>query len=463
MRKLLLVSYVIAVLFFAWGYSMVRFQIFPWKYVAAVENDIMAFIKGADGEETKVTDKIINDLNIRPSRQLYEYQETVGRPYNLLDLKNIKSRRLQPKIFSSEHQTPGYRFIYGTFDYEDSLHAGILLDENNNLVHRWIVDQDKLQDLVDKQNQKDGQNRKLKSPNRRLPQGLEVLSNGSLILNEGKRGNGMHHLDLCGNIIWSALGSYHHVVDIDEDNKTIWTFGPGDMVELDQLTGKVIREISLIDIHNSNPDISIFTPRRRVSSGFWLDDPIHKNDIESLSTELAKSFPKFIAGDLLVTHRSTNTIFVFNPDTLEVKWWRSGIVRRPHDADWQPDGTISVYDNNMREATDGNDGKLPETNYTRYSKIVSIDPNTYEWWITYNGENDNFYSGARGMHEILPNKNIIFSSPYQGRILEVNPKGETVFEFLNTYDEKEMLIVSEVRWFPIDYFDFDISDKSICQ
>jgi len=63
---------------------------------------------------------------------------------------------------------------------------------------------------------------------------------------------------------------------------------------------------------------------------------------------------------------------------------------------------------------------------------------------------------------MLPNGNVLISSPHQGRILEVNAAGETVFEFLNTYDEKEMLIVSEAKWFPLDYFNFDVSDKGVC-
>ena len=73
---------------------------------------------------------------------------------------------------------------------------------------------------------------------------------------------------------------------------------------------------------------------------------------------------------------------------------------------------------------------------------------------------DDFYSGARGVHQVLPNGNILISSPHQGRVLEVDSDGETVFEFLNTYDERENLIISEARWFPADYFEFDAATRN---
>ena len=466
MRKILLISYVVAMLFFAWGYAMVRFQAFPWQYIQPIEKEIIDFVKGAAGEDTKITEKIANDLNIRPSRQLYDYQANPNRAYSRVEIDNLRDRRESPQVFATSEQLPGYRFIYGTFDYNDSLHAGILLDQHNNVIHRWIIDQDQLIEEVKRKSAEDGIERKLKSPNRRLPQGLEVLRDGTLILNEGYRGNGMHNVDICGNLNWSALGAYHHIVSLHEDTETLWAFGPGDIVQLELESGDILREISLQDIHNANPDISIFTPRRRVSAGRWLTDPIHKNDIEALPAHYADAFPQFKSGDLLMSHRSTNLVFVVDPDTLGIKWWRSGFVRRPHDADWQPNGTITVYDNNMREPIDGNDASLDDFSNPknlRYSKIVQIDPQTYASNIIYHGKLDGFYSGARGVHQVLPNGNILISSPHQGRVLEVTSSGETVFEFLNTYDEKEMLIISEARWFPLNYFNFDITDPGLCQ
>jgi len=53
-------------------------------------------------------------------------------------------------------------------------------------------------------------------------------------------------------------------------------------MQLDLETGQVLREIDLRDVHAANPEISIFTPRRSVSTGQWLNDPIHKIVTESI-------------------------------------------------------------------------------------------------------------------------------------------------------------------------------------
>ena len=463
MRRLLLVSYLVAVIFFGWGYAMVRYHVFPWSVVEPIEQEIRAFVKGADGEDTKVTEKIVNDLNIRPSRQLYDYQATPQRDYSRVQIEGLRPRRQLPQLYSSGKELKGFRFIYGTFDYSDSLHAGILLDENNQVIHRWTIDQQALKKIVAQKNSTDDGERKLKPANLRLPQGLEVLRDGTLILNEGYRGNGMHNVDFCGNFSWSAYGAYHHIVALNEDDQSLWAFGPGDIVQLGLETGEILRQFTLRDIHLANPDVSIFTPRRSISTGQWLHDPIHKNDIEPLPSRLSGAFPMFESGDLLIVHRSTNLVFVIDPDDLRIKWWRSGMVRRPHDADWQPDGTITIYNNNMREAVEGNDGALVDGIDSRFSQIVRINPASYQSEVIYDGGIEDFYSGARGVHQVLPNNNILISSPHQGRVLEVTSEGETVFEFLNTYDEKEMLIVSEARWFPLDYFNIDITNKELCQ
>jgi hypothetical protein len=463
MKKLLLVSYLVALVFFIWGYAMVRYEAFPWQYFFPVEQEIIAYIQGGSAEKTSLREKVVNDLDVIPTRLLYEYSASADRDYVRMDVEGLKSRRERPYLFSSDAQMKGYRFIFAAFDFEDSMQAAILLDSSNNIVHRWIVDQNAMAAFFRQQNMLDNGNRKMKSQSSRLPQGFEILPDGTLILAEGYNGNGMHSIDFCGNFNWSILGKYHHVVALDEYNDTIWGFGPGDIEEIDYKKGEVIRAISIKDIQKANLGNSIFTSRRNISSGSWLPDPIHKNDIEPLTPRFADAFPMFDAGDLLMTHRSTSMVFVVDQETLEIKWWRTGFTRRPHDADWNADGTITVYDNNMREPVEGNDGYLDDLGSTRYSRIMQIDPATFETNVLYDGSKDNFYSGARGVHQLLPNGNTLITSSYQGRVLEVSPSSETVFEFVNTYDEKDSLSVSAARWFPEDYFSFDVTDQSLCK
>ena len=111
-----------------------------------------------------------------------------------------------PHLYTTDGQARGYRFIYAAFDWDDAMHGAILLDENNNVVHRWIVDQQAMGEFFKQLTEQDGQPRTLNPPNRRLPQGFEILPDGSLILAEGRQGNGLHRIDFCSEFQWSLTG-----------------------------------------------------------------------------------------------------------------------------------------------------------------------------------------------------------------------------------------------------------------
>jgi hypothetical protein len=432
-------------LFFIWGITTVRYHVFPWDYLSPIDKEISNFVAGDASEQTGLGEKISNDLSFRPSRQLFDYQWDTDRAYSILDVPGLKSRRDLPRVFVDQGhlQLPGFRFIFGTFDFDNHLHGAILLDPGNQVINTWVVDEEAIQNALELQTQGDGIVRQHKAPSRRLPQGVEIFPDGSIIFNDGDRGNGIHRMDSCGRYIWTTPGIFHHSITLDRDSGTIWTFGAQDMMELDPASGEILRTISLNDIHMANPSLSLFTPRRNLRDGIWNYDPIHKNDIESLASATDADWSMFEPGDLLVSHRATNLLFVFDPDTLDISWWRAGQTRRQHDPDWQQDGSF--------------------TDRVRYSRIWKFVPRDNSAEIIYDGELDNMYSGERSKHQVLPNGNILLTSSHQGRILEVTPEGRSVFEFLNRYDQDQNLILSEAKWLPLDFFDIDFDDAARCQ
>jgi hypothetical protein len=315
-----------------------------------------------------------------------------------------------------------------------------MLSPDLTIVHHWPLLEDGVEDEE-------------ADPTRKLTHGFSVLTDGSVIY-AFEAGKSLHRKDWCGRTIWAAAGKYHHNVTVDDMETTVWTLRHdhgGDhaqsekIVQLAVADGKIVREISLADIIAANPDIDILELRRdheedvrenaRGLPGPWLTDPFHLNDVDPLPRNLAGAFPQFAAGDLLVSARNLNLLFVMDPDTLAVKWWRAGATIRQHDPDWMADGRISVYDNRMTRG---------------YSEIVEIDPATLAKTVKVDGRDLDFYSRARGKVEAIPAGGWLIASPGQGRVVELAPDGTIALEFYDVLDEKARAfgVISQAVFLP---------------
>lgn len=335
----------------------------------------------------------------------------------------------------------GWRVIVGAFRIEGSIKdAAVLLSPDLQIVRYWLLAEGSATNA-------DGD-----APSRNLTFGFILLKDGSVIINSSTAG-ALRRLDSCSRPIWKIKGRYHHSVTADDTETTVWSLRKDDaadlatgnkIVQVAVADGKILREFSIADIIAANPEIDILELRRVHSSlarenvrgkpGRWLRDPFHLNDVEALPRALADRFPMFSAGDLLISARELNLIFVLDPDTLAIKWWRVGDTIRQHDPDWTANGRLSVFNNRM--ARD-------------YSEIVEIDPATFARTVVVNGKDINFYSRVAGSHQRMPGGNILISSKYQGRVIEVTPNGDVALEFYSLLtDEPIVAIMSQAAFLP---------------
>ena len=93
------------------------------------------------------------------------------------------------------------------------------------------------------------------------------------------------------------------------------------------------------------------------------------------------------------------------------------------------------------------------------SSIVKIDPKTYATKTLYDGRAEKSLHLDAGHMSVLDDGGITISSPQQGRVFEVNAKGEVVFEFVNRYDKDNALLVSELIALPLDYFGDSLNEQ----
>jgi hypothetical protein len=147
------------------------------------------------------------------------------------------------------------------------------------------------------------------------------------------------------------------------------------------------------------------------------------NDVEVLSERKADAFDLFQAGDIMVSMRHINTVFVIDGKTEQIKWSLTHPFLSQHDPDFTEDGYISVFDNHSGYAS----GQYREQG----SRIVCIEPSTKKVKIVYGWDEDqHFFTEIGGMHQLLPNGNILITESTAARIFEINADGRVVWDWI---------------------------------
>ncbi len=459
MRKIRIFSgiFLVTLAVFSWGYFSSEYEFFPWQVI----DPVRSFIEGYGPHSKTPIEKIKHSLGIRPERMLEKLEKNSDREYATVEADSLRERRLDPLLYKeADAYPPGYLLIWGAFEFEESLHGGILLDESGELVHRWLPDKEAIVEAIDVYNENRGPGEEKKSYTTPidLPQGISLYPDGSLILNDGDHGNGMQRVDFCSNSLWVKLGKFSHEIEKQGDGSSVWTIDDDKILHrIDSENGASLEKLEVGAIMQANPYTDVLSIRRDdMLDDRWLDDWWHFNDAEPLPAEYAGAFPGFEAGDLLLSLRSLNAVMVVDPESKKIKWWRVGAYSRQHDPDWHANGTITVFDNQTRDVY----GEYEPKNPKKYSRIIEMDVETFETEVVYDGQRDNFYSSIRGQHQFLPNGNILITSSTQGRIMIVDNNGNTVFDFINRYDQEESLVLSDAVWVPKDFFDFIPEEKS---
>jgi hypothetical protein len=136
--------------------------------------------------------------------------------------------------------------------------------------------------------------------------------------------------------------------------------------------------------------------------------------------------------------REPGAIAVLDPDTEKIVWAIRGPWVGQHDPDLLPNGRILLFDNNGRYDTEGHDK----------SRVIEFDPHTYNIAWSYAGdENKPLDSTIRSAQERLSNGNTLITESEGGRLLEVTPSGEIVWEYLNPpRGGKENKLIPVVSW-----------------
>ena len=270
--------------------------------------------------------------------------------------------------------------------------------------------------------------------------------------------HGVFKYDWNGDEVWAAKATYHHDMNFDVDGTPIlvteqrrnvpYPRPEGEDDESDTIkildhgvtwvsreTGEVERRIWLYDTFKDDDHfrnrLRRFVRRKEKKHGSKAAsrraiDVFHLNAVQAAPMDIDGVAKK---GDILVSARHMDTIAIVDAETGELKWsWGPDELEQQHDPTFTDDGKIVVFDNG---------------NTRGFSRALIVDPKTNEIVRDFNGgEKEKFFSGGRGLAEMVEGGNMFITVSNEARIIEVTPDDEVVWEFFGPWTMKD-------RRFPI--------------
>lgn len=365
-----------------------------------------------------------------------------------------------------------YILMTGFFDNENQIR---LIKRNGTIVKKWSLD------FFRHFPNADSRACDKASPLNVDIHGVHLTPQGEVVFNYEYCGS--VKLDQCGKVIWKINKPTHHSIVPAETggywglSRIKWNakdepnrFPPFSSSSKDKTIredtilrisedGHILEEISIPVLMLKNNLEALLTSN---GQSFTLEsvlnnEIVHANKVAELPSSIADNFPLFAAGDLAISLRELNLVFVVDPTSKEIKWHQTGPWIRQHDPEFRPDGKISIFNNNVyRTAYANNQTNL---NTTFSTNIIAVDPVTQKTEVIF-GEKagQEMLSVIRGQHEILKNNGMLITEFDAGRVFEVDSDKNIIWEYVNQYNDKYVGEISNAIIYPADYFQEKLHD-----
>ena len=180
-----------------------------------------------------------------------------------------------------------------------------------------------------------------------------------------------------------------------------------------------------------------FTPESKQMISDHAGDWSHSNTVSSIpANSLGDS--RFAEGNLIVSQRHTNIIFIIDKNTGDIVWKvgpDDNLTIGQHDTKMIEQGLAGA--GNMIVFDNGGIAGYPEQ-ARLYSRVVEIDPLTKAIVRQYDAstsglEKYTFLSGFISGAQRLPNGNTFICEGETGRLFEITPNGKITWEYINPY------------------------------
>jgi hypothetical protein len=320
----------------------------------------------------------------------------------------------------------------------------LLVDMEGSVLHRWAYDRDRVwPHLADHAPDRAG----------RYFRRVHLYPDGDLLAIYGYVG--LIRLDRNSNLEWSHQGWNHHDLDVDEhgrivvlgtERRVVPELGPepiaADNVTVLSADGVVVDRVDIAEcLLRSEPKLA--ERARNLDSS----DPFHANTVDVLDGSSGGRSPAFSRGNWLVSLRNLGVIGVIDPAARRFVWALWGPWSMQHEPVLLADGNMLLFDNRTVPAELRDEGS---------SRVIEFDP--LERRIVWELEGTDelpLYSSLCGAAARLPNGNTLVTESDYGRVLEVSPDFEVVWEFENPHragaDGEWVALIPEMVRLPRDY------------
>lgn len=247
-------------------------------------------------------------------------------------------------------------------------------------------------------------------------------------------GYGMAKLDRDGKVLWRYLQPAHHDFDLTPDGRIVlltheFVFeGPEDASFLSRPylddflvvlspDGEELAKVSLVEAVMRSP----YRKHLHAAPYFALADPLHTNSVVYVDAAKAANLSIAEEGQAIVSFRDLGVLAVVDLDQQTLTWASRGAWVGQHDPKVLDNGELLLFDN------------LGNVEAGNASRILQFDPVTMEikWRYAGDAREAPFDSPLRSEVARLPNGNTLITESDGGRIFEVTPSGERVWEYIN--------------------------------
>ncbi len=362
--------------------------------------------------------------------------KNMNTPYSKHFWQPEKSAETGVTINKEDKSYSGYTFLTGT----DELTAR-LIDQNGTVVHEWGKHPKDV--WTDRKHYARFPYKDTFTTSRAT---LDPETGDAYIIYASRsdigQGVGIAKYNKDNEVEWTFDDKLHHDVSVSEDRTKVYTlttkfvteklkgirsieppFMDEEILIIDNANGKEIKRISMLDLF-AQSHLNIILKKvtaMPLDSTFPYGDILHSNTVEVIPEAAVGKAPMLKKDHLMVSFRNLDLLVIVDPEKEEITWASYGPWKGQHDPEIQDDGSFFLFDNMGSLKSEG-----------KTSRILHIDINDMAIKWEYSGtEEEPFFSAYNSMVDPLPNGNLLVTSSHPGRIFEVTPYKEVVWEYMN--------------------------------